>query len=95
MRGDRLNERLAEKERDADAELHHRDADCNVVYLGIFAYPSVEKAEANARAHRGEHAEPGRAAQVGDAIGNHRAEYQRALQTEINAAGPLGDGFSE
>ncbi len=43
----------------------------------------------------GEHAEPRRAGEIGDAVGAHRAHHQRAFEAEIDAAGALGDAFAE
>ena len=44
---------------------------------------------------RREHAEPGRAGQIGGAVAAHRAHHQGAFEAEIDAAASLGDAFAE
>ena len=43
----------------------------------------------------GEHAEPGRAAQVGAAEAGHRREHQHAFEAEVDAARLLGQALAE
>jgi hypothetical protein len=55
----------------------------------------VQGAEQGAGDAGGENAEPGRAGEIGDAIGAHRAHHQRAFEAEIDPARALGDAFAE
>ena len=90
-----LDERLAEEERQAGAEAHEGDADGDVVHLGQLADVAMERAEHEARAARGEHAEPRAAGEVGRRVGDHRAEHEIALEPEIDAAGFLGERLAQ
>jgi hypothetical protein len=94
-RGGRLDQWLAEIERQTCSEQHQRDTDGNVVDPRQRANAGMERAEQRARNAGCEYAKPGRAAEIGDAVGAHRAHDQRALEAEIDAAGALGDAFAE
>ncbi|GCC45770.1 hypothetical protein chiPu_0029690, partial [Chiloscyllium punctatum] len=91
----RLDQWLAEEERESGAEQHQRDADRDVVDARQRADPGMQRAEQRAGDAGREHAEPWRAGEIGDAIGAQRAHHQRALETEIDAAGSLGDALAE
>ena len=82
----RLDQRLAEIERKPDAEQHQRDADGDVVDARQPADAGMQRAQHRAGDAGGEHAEPGRAGEVGDAVAAHRAHHQRAFEAEIDAA---------
>src|SRR6516162_810563 len=55
----------------------------------------MQRAEQRTGEAGGEHAEPRRAEEIGNAIGAHRAHHQRAFEAEIDAARTLGDAFAE
>ena len=94
-RGGRLDQRLAEIERQTCPEQHQRDADGDVVHPRQRADTGMERAEQRARDAGRQHPEPGRAREIGDAIGAHRAHDQRAFEAEIDAPGALGDAFAQ
>jgi hypothetical protein len=83
------------KEGEPGAEQHQCDADGDVVHLGELADVTVQRAEGRARRAGGEHAEPGRAALIVVGVAGHRAEDEGALETEIDAAGFLGEALAE
>ncbi len=91
----RLDQGFAEIERQAGPEQHQRDADRDVVDARQRADAGMERAEQGTGHACGEHAEPGRAREIGDAVGAHRAHHQRAFEAEIDAARALGDAFAE
>ena len=91
----RLDVGLAEEEGEAGAEQHHGDADRDVVHPRQPADRAVHRAEQRAGDARGEHAEPRRAGVVGGRVGDHRAEHQRALEAEIDAARFFRQAFAE
>ena len=92
---DRLDVGLAEEEGEAHAEEHQRDADGDVVDARELADPAVEGAERRAGDPGREHARPGRRRLVGDGVGGHGAEDERAFQAEIDAPALLGDALAE
>ena len=94
-RGGRLDQRLAEIERQTCPEQHQRDADGDVVDPRQRADAGMQCAEQRAGDPGRKHPEPGRAREIGDAIGAHRAHHQRAFEAEIDAAGAFGDAFAQ
>jgi hypothetical protein len=55
----------------------------------------MHQAEEDAGEAGGKNTEPGRSGVEGDGVGNHGAEHQVALEPEIDAAGLLGQRFTQ
>ncbi len=91
----RLDQRLAEEERQAGAEQHQRDADGDVVDPRQRAQPRVDDAEQHAGRAGGQHAHPRRAAEQRGAVADHRAHHQGAFQSQVDAPALLGQALAE
>ena len=94
-RSGRLDVGLAEEEGEADAERHHGDADGDVVDARQLADEAVHGAESHADDAGAQHAYPRRAGAVGGHVGDHGAQDQRPLETQIDAPRFLGDGLTQ
>jgi hypothetical protein len=68
-----LNQRFSEEEGQTDAEQHQRNADRDVVDTRPTAEHAVQCPEQSAQRARRGHTQPGRAAEVRDAIAAHGA----------------------
>ena len=90
-----LDEGLAEIEGEARAEQHQCDADRNVIDLRKLADPAMEHSEEQSGDGGRQNAEPGRTRHHRRRIGDHGAEDERALKAEVDAAGALGERFTE
>jgi hypothetical protein len=91
----RLDVGLAKKERDTDAEQHHRDPDSDVVDPRQTADRTMHGPENRAGEPRRDNADPRVAGVVGRRIGDHRAQHQRAFEAEIHPAGFFSQAFAE
>ena len=91
----RLDQRLAEVEREAGAEQHQRDAGGDVVDARQRAEHAVQQRQRGAGRRGDEHADPRRAAQVRAAEAGHRRQHQHAFEAEVDAARLLGQAFAQ
>src|SRR3989449_9068905 len=91
----RLNERLAQVERQAEAEQHQGDADRDIVHPWARAHHAMQGAERHAGTPRDDDAQPGPSGQIGDAVAAHRPHHEGALQTEIDATALLRQALAE